>query len=149
VAEPAALDFSPFDWRHDNGGGEATKGVRLMVSGSRSQFITVLYPRPASAVERDLPKMEAIPGGVRVGQDEILFAGDIDRKPEVSYVTVRRSGKVVLALTGKDIDLDRPQGKIGLFVPNTGYPFGPIPDWLIRQRIDRAAASSAVAPLAP
>jgi hypothetical protein len=32
------------------------------------------------------------------------------------------------------VDLNRPQGDIGLFVPDAGYPFGAIPDWLIRQR---------------
>jgi len=37
-------------------------------------------------------------------------------------------------LTGRDIDPDRSQGRIGLFVPDAGYPFGDIPDWLIRQR---------------
>jgi hypothetical protein len=38
-------------------------------------------------------------------------------------------------LSGREIDLERFQGQIGLFVPDTGYPFGEIPDWLIRQRI--------------
>ena len=37
-------------------------------------------------------------------------------------------------------DLDRFQGEIGLFVPDTGYPFGRIPDWLIRQRVPRPDA---------
>jgi hypothetical protein len=32
------------------------------------------------------------------------------------------------------LDLNRLQGDIGLFVPDAGYPFGGIPDWLVRQR---------------
>jgi hypothetical protein len=35
--------------------------------------------------------------------------------------------------------MERPQGEIGLFVPDAGYPFGDIPDWLIRQRMKRPA----------
>lgn len=135
VAAPASFEYSRHDWRHDNGGGEATKGVRLAVSGSASEFITVLYPRLSS--DANIPKMDAIASGVRIGEDEIVFAGAIDDQVDAPYVTVRRAGKELLALSGKDIDLDRSQGKIGLFVPNTGYPFGPIPDWLIRQRIGK------------
>jgi hypothetical protein len=48
---------------------------------------------------------------------------------------VERAGKVLLQLGGREIDLNRFQGDIGLFVPDTGYPFGPIPDWLLRQRV--------------
>jgi hypothetical protein len=29
-----------------------------------------------------------------------------------------------MSLTGKDIDMDRSQGEVGLFVPDAGYPFG-------------------------
>ena len=57
-------------------------------------------------------------------------AGDV-----VVYATVKRSGKTVLTLTGKDID--RSQSEIGLFVPDAGYPFGDIPERLIRQRMKR------------
>jgi hypothetical protein len=81
-----------------------------------------------------LPAMAAIPGGVRVGEDEIVFSGGIDDDDGATYVSVTRGGKEVLALTGKDIDMDRSQGEIGLCVPDAGYPFGVIPDWLIRQR---------------
>ena len=81
--------------------------------------------------------MTPIPGGVRVGDDEIVFAGGIDQDAATTYVSVRRAGKPVLELTGKQIDLDRPQGDIGLFVPDAGYPFGPIPNWLIKQRTKR------------
>jgi hypothetical protein len=138
VAAPAAFEYGRADWSHTNGGGEATKGVRLGVRGKTSEFITVLYPRAAGATGASpaaMPDMEAVPGGVRVGQDKVLFAGDISEHQDAAYVTVRRAGKTVASLTGRDIRLDRPQGEIGLFVPNTGYPFGRIPDWLIRQRV--------------
>jgi hypothetical protein len=80
------------------------------------------------------PEMSAVPGGVKVGRDEVTFAGGIDDRDQTAYVTVKRAGRTVLALTGRDIDLDRSQGEVGLFVPDAGYPFGRIPDWLIRQR---------------
>ena len=66
--------------------------------------------------------------------DEITFAGGIDDADTTTYVTVQRAGRAALTLTGKDIDMDRSQGEIGLFVPDAGYPFGAVPDWLIRQR---------------
>ena len=66
--------------------------------------------------------------------NEIVFAGGLDDNDDTTYVSVKRGGKEVLRLTGKEIDLDRSQGDIGLFVPDAGYPFGVIPDWLIRQR---------------
>lgn len=47
---------------------------------------------------------------------------------------MKRDGKLVIDVAGKDVDMDRSQGKIGLFVPDAGYPFGVIPDWLIKQR---------------
>jgi len=119
--EPASFDFESFPWSHDNGGTESTQGARLTVRGQQGQFITVLYPgRP--------PAVNAVPNGVKVGADEILFT---------EGVTVKRDGKEVFSLGAGDIDLDRSQGDIGLFVPDAGYPFGEIPDWLVRQRAKR------------
>ena len=134
-AHPREFAFGRHDWTFEKkkrDGSlllkEHTKGVRLTVEGETSEFITVLYPggRP--------PKMEAIDGGVRVSDDEITFAGGIDDDDAATYVTVRRGGKAVMQFTGKDIDMNRSQGEVGLFVPDAGYPFGEIPDWLIRQR---------------
>jgi hypothetical protein len=69
--------------------------------------------------------------------DEIVFAGDNQRvEDQDPCVSVTRAGKQVLLLTGKEVDLNRSQGDIGLFVPDAGYPFGKIPDWLIRQRTE-------------
>jgi hypothetical protein len=113
-AKPASFDFERFDWKHDNGGGESTSGARLTIKGRSGEFITVLYPGKAT--------FTATPNGVKVGNDEVTFTGD-----EVSL-----NGKTLL--TGTDINLTRSQGQIGLFVPDAGYPFGTIPDWLIKQR---------------
>ncbi len=268
VAKPDAFAFGRHDWAHTVGRYEATKGVRLSISGRTGEFITVLYPRTPKAVDQTelrledavrytltdgrgrtkerthdllvtldtdggrlcpnaavmipdygsadgrlcrataveggvkldvaaldehregfakgtytvhlspkapdvagryegtfdgvaaagpvsgtthadvrswlgryedspVPEMEAVPGGVRVGETTVTFAGGIDEDPGTTYVTVTRGGKALLALAGTELDLDRFQGEIGLFVPNTGYPFGRIPDWLIRQRIKR------------
>jgi len=137
-AAPKQFTYEPFDWSHerkDKKTGdvwfrESTKGIRLTVEGRRSEFVTVLYPGRA-------PALSAIPGGVRVGGDEITFAGGIDDGDAATYVTVTRGGRELLRLTGSDIDMDRSQGRVGLFVPDAGYPFGEIPVWLIRQRAGR------------
>jgi hypothetical protein len=128
-----------FPWSHENGGHESTQGARLETEGASGEYITVLYPGA------EVPPMVAIPGGVKVGGDEITFAGGIDQAAGTTYVTVAHGG--VSTLMGKDIDLDRNQGNIGLFVPNTGYPFGDIPDWLIRQRQTPPAWYQPVLPL--
>jgi hypothetical protein len=135
-AAPREFAFDRHDWefaKKDNKTGqvtlnESTKGVRLTAEGEQGEFITVLYPGATP------PKIEPIDGGVRVGGDEVTFAGRLDKADETVYVAVRRDGKLLVSLTGKDIDMDRSQGEIGLFVPDAGYPFGEIPDWLIRQR---------------
>ncbi len=133
-ATPRQFEFATHDWSFSQRGhSESTKGVRLTVEGRTSEFITVLYPGRA-------PKtMEAIPGGVRVGNDEITFTGgiDVDDDVEITYVTVKRGGKVIQTLASRDINLNRSQGEVGLFVPDAGYPFGEIPDWLIKQRITK------------
>jgi hypothetical protein len=75
---------------------------------------------------------------VKVGDDEITFSGDEPTVEDAATcVTVKRGSRVRMTLKAKDIDLDRSQGKVGLFVPDAGYPFGEIPDWLIRQRAKR------------
>jgi hypothetical protein len=134
-AHPQKFVLERHDWdfeRKQRDGGtllkEHTKGVRLTVEGPASEFVTVLYPGGKP------PEMEAVEGGVRVGDDQVTFAGGVDDDDATTYVAVQRGGKVVTQLTGRDIDMDRSQGEVGLFVPDAGYPFGVIPDWLIRQR---------------
>jgi len=128
VAAPKKFAFDNLPWSHNNGGPESTQGARLSVKGDSAEFVTVIQPGGAKAA------VTAIPGGVKVGTDEITFAGGIDDDDATTYVTVKRGGKVAAELTGKDIDMDRSQGEVGLFVPDAGYPFGPVPNWLIRQR---------------
>jgi hypothetical protein len=134
-AEPGDAQFGRHDWsfeKKDRSGKqiirEDTKGIRLTTEGEEADFITVLYPGDKP------PQMQSIEQGVRVGGDEIVFDGDIDDIDGTQYVTVRRQGRVVMSLSGKDIDLQRSQGEVGLFVPDAGYPFGEIPEWLVRQR---------------
>jgi hypothetical protein len=131
-AHPAEFDLESFPWSHDNGGHEATQGARLTIRAERGEFVTVLYPGR-------MPPTRTVPGGVQVGDDEILFHGDIETDISAAgasgeVVTVTRKGRQATALAARDIDLDRSQGDVGLFVPDAGYPFGEIPDWLIRQR---------------
>lgn len=122
---PANPAFRRHDWSHDNGGVEATKGVRFTQEGRRGEFITVLWPGqpPPVTIEQ---------GVVKVGTDEIVFGGDLAAS-DGRLVEVRRAGAVA-GLDAVDLDFTRSQGDIGLFVPDAGYPFGEIPDWLVRQR---------------
>ncbi|MGD0898952.1 MAG: hypothetical protein ABR915_14025 [Thermoguttaceae bacterium] len=58
---------------------------------------------------------------------------------DARHVVVRRNGKEIMALTGGDINLNRSQGEVGLCFPDAGHVFGPLPDWLLRQRAPRPA----------
>ncbi len=126
--EASALRFEAFPWEHTKGGGEKTAGARLSTKGDDVEFIIVLYP------SKRTPPIEPVPGGVKVGGDTVTFAGGLNAADDAACVTVARGGKPVLTLTGAEIDLDRDQGDVGLFVPDAGYIFGPLPAWLIRQR---------------
>ncbi len=128
-ATPTATTFESLPWSHDNGGHEATQGARLTQRADNGEFITVLYPGT-------LPAISPLPHGVKVGSDEIVFGGTepVDGGDTV-YANVKVGGKDAVAIIGNDVDLNRFQGDIGLFIPDAGYPFGETPDWLIRQRI--------------
>jgi hypothetical protein len=127
-AQPAQCGFALFPWFHANGGPEATQGARLETKGARGQYISVLYPGRA-------PAMSSLPGGVKVGDDQIVFSGELAGREEArTLVSVKRGGTELISLAGNEIDFNRSQGEIGLFVPDAGYPFGEIPDWLLRQR---------------
>lgn len=117
-ASPAKTSFQSFPWSHSNGGPESTQGARLTIDGQRGEFVTVLYPGPN-------PPVKAIANGVQVGGDQVTFGDD---------VVVSRGGKEIVRLASAEINLDRSQGQVGIFVPDAGYPFGEIPDWLIKQR---------------
>jgi len=59
--------------------------------------------------------MQAISGGVKVGDDEITFASEHSTAGDaMTMVTVKRAGAEIGALMGKGIDLNRSQGEIGL-----------------------------------
>jgi hypothetical protein len=126
-ARPAEFAFEPFPWEHDNGGREATQGARLTIPAEQGEFITLLYPGRA-------PELVPLPNGVRLGTDEVVFGGELAAAGETLLVSVRRGGRELLRLVGNEIDLERFQGEVGLFVPDAGYPFGEIPVWLLKQR---------------
>ncbi len=128
-ATPQDFQLKKFNWSHENGGFEETKGARLEIKGQTGDFITVMYPGAK------VPAMKAIPRGVQVGKDIITFAGSAPTyNDSTNAVEVSQAGKTLHTLSGKDIDLNRWQGEVGLFIPDTGYVFGDIPDWLVRQR---------------
>jgi hypothetical protein len=136
-AAPATFKFDRLDWSHGNGVAESTVGARLTIKGKTGEFITVLYPGK-------LPTVKVDGRNVTVGTDTIRFGDD-------GGVLVKRDGAEILQLTAGEINVDRSQGDIGLFVPDVGYPFGQIPDWLIRQRaaFDHEAARKRAWPLSP
>lgn len=101
----------------------------------------------APKYSEEIPAISAISGGVKVGNDEVVFAGGIDDVDGTSYVVVKQDGKDAMVVSDKDIDMDRFQGQVGLFVPDAGYPFGVIPDWLIKQRCSRPSWYKDVWPL--
>lgn len=124
VAEPAEAAFERFDWefvKGKGGYGEKTAGARLTAPEGKKEFITVLWPSGTA------PAWSRVEGGVKVGEDVVTFGAD-------GSVKVTRGGKEKGSLAASEIDLKRPQGEVGLFVPECGYDFGPIPEWLIEQR---------------
>jgi hypothetical protein len=134
VASPKQFDFKPFTWQHENGGLEKTTGPRLTVKGERAEFITAIFP---GRVREDVSPVE---NGVKVGNTTITFPGTLgpvssnQAGQTHEEVRVERDGKAITSLKSSDVDFDRSQGDIGLFVPDAGYPFGPIPQWLRNQR---------------
>lgn len=127
MAKPEKFALSQHNWSHGNGGQEKTAGGRLTVKASAGEFITVMFPGGIPL------EVSVLPNGVKVDGDSIVFDGGIDDNDATTYVSAKAAG-AELSLTGKDVDIDRPQGEIGLFVPDAGYPFGEIPEWLARQR---------------
>ncbi len=134
VASPNDFDFKPFTWQHENGGLEKTTGPRLTVNGDAVEFITMMTP----GNPRD--DVVAIEHGVRIGDTSITFPntlGPVSSNQQAQSdpeVRIDRTGKTIAELKSSEIDFSRSQGDIGLFVPDAGYPFGPIPKWLRDQR---------------
>lgn len=139
VVRPQNIEPTLFKWEHENGGLEQTVNPRITQTGSSVEFVTVLFPgthQPAVKVDGD---------SIRVGDTVIGFGlglpdngSAVSSKPRVlAYVLREGVNGIDLRLEDAEVDLNRPQGDIGLFVPDVGYPFGPIPDWLIEQRGQR------------
>ncbi len=134
VAKPDTFSFSSFPstldtWMDENHKSEETQGARISTKGETIEFITVLYPGEF------IPSMKSLPNGVKLGNETITFTGGLPSgKNDRTHVRVERGGELLAELNGDEIDMNRSQGKVGLFVPDVGYPFGPIPRWLIKQR---------------
>ncbi len=135
VIKPQAIKPPFFKWEHDNGGREQTISPRITQRGEAAEFITVLFPSDERA------DVETTPAGVRVGDTLIEFGPNLPHRDQPAGqssfgVAVQRNQNDLLRIDAGDIDLNRSQGDIGLFVPDVGYPFGPSPQWLIDQRAD-------------
>ncbi len=130
---PAEATGGTLAWSHGNGGPEATEAVRWTATAAAGAFITVAWPGD------DAPAIRWDGDAVAVGDDRIrLLPG--------GGAEVRR-GSAAATLPDAAIDPARHQGDIGLFVPDAGYPFGPIPDALIRQRWHRPEVPAWAMPL--
>ncbi|TVR44613.1 MAG: hypothetical protein EA402_06620 [Planctomycetota bacterium] len=125
---PEEAEFSRLDWSHENGGGESTVGLRWTIEAERGRFITVHWPGD------DPPPIQAVEGGVQIGETVVRFGVALDGGSGPA-VQVLHQGAEQVALA--EADYARSQGEIGLFVPDAGYPFGPIPTWLSKQRLAR------------
>ncbi|MCC5850138.1 MAG: hypothetical protein JJU29_18795 [Verrucomicrobia bacterium] len=125
--QPEAAEFSRLDFSHSNGSPESTVGIRWTTRSASGRFVTVLWPG------NDPPEITAIDGGVRVGDIEVRFGKGADGGEGIP-VQVTRGQETV---TVDAVDPNRSQGDIGIFVPDAGYVFGPIPEWLAEQRLAR------------
>lgn len=117
MADAGSKKFSTFPWEHENGGLEKTTAARFSSIGKTHRFLSVLIPKGAP------DQVKEIATGLNINGQKLEFSADggisLDGKP---------------ILRPSDINPDRSQGRVGLFVPDVGYPFGPIPDWLAKQR---------------
>lgn len=117
-------DFEAFPWEHSNGGKEKTTAARVHRKGSEGRFISVLIPgteRPDLSIRGERLRFAS-------GLELDLSAGNGIRLKAAD-------GSTHELLSAAEARTYRPQGDIGLFVPDVGYPFGPLPEWLIQQRV--------------
>ncbi len=124
VPAEAGESYEAFPWEHENGGLERTVAGRITRKGTQGQFLSVL-----------------LPGNQRLDmswKDGVLDLGERGKLhiAQDGSVQLRVDGKSEWLLQAQDIDLNRSQGEVGLFIPDVGYPFGPVPQWLIDQRAD-------------
>ena len=125
---PEALPLERLDWSHENGGLEETVGLRWTQEAAQGRMITLLWPgrNPPQIITENTNKLS-------VGPYTIQLTAQGQGLPQV---TVTKEGKELLVMSA---DTDKSQGDIGLFVPDAGYPFGPIPQWLREERLTRPA----------
>lgn len=133
IAKPkTGIEYKRFDYNYS---ADPSKGVMLTLSGDTTEFVTVLWPNG------DLPEFAATDAGVNVGTDQIVFA---DPSDNLQDPIVMVNGTVVL--TSGDVDLNRSQGygyldqgrerwDASIFIPEVGYPMGPVPEWYLKQRV--------------
>jgi hypothetical protein len=123
--EPQGLIASTFPWAHVNGALEVTQGLRLSLAKPQTQgrVITVL------TWNKDLKVTSESDGTITIGPSKVRIS------PDGSIAVEGPLGRSAIAQ--KEWNYDRFQGNIGLFIPDAGYPFGPIPDWLLKQRLPK------------
>lgn len=116
--------FEAFPWEHSNGGREKTTAARIHRSGSEGRFISVLIP----GTER--PKLSLNGDRLRFDSGKELYLS-----PDGGIRLKAEDGSTHELLSANEAQTYRSQGDVGLFVPDVGYPFGPLPAWLIEQRV--------------
>lgn len=124
VASEPGESYEALSWSHSNGGREKTTAARISREGASGRFVSVLIPG-----DRHVP-VEWRGNALSVeGRGRLVF------QPDGGIRLHPRGGAPKNLLRAEDIDPNRSQGEAGLFVPDVGYPFGPVPQWLIEQRM--------------
>ena len=89
---------------------------------------------PALKVKESKPITATSHGNVKKENTKLFNQKDESDEPSTAAITIRQGKQKVFTLFNQEIDLNRWQGEIGIFIPDAGYPFGDIPEWLIKQR---------------
>jgi len=141
-------DFVTLRWTNHSEGNEHATGVRIrVVNVTRSDLVAVLYPSgsltvgaaPVPTVMADNSSVNVVFGEGLV--DRLTFARDsgshdgVGNEGDNLITLVRNGGVAIDVLAVGDVNMDRDQGKVGLTTLDAGYDFGPVPDWLVTQRL--------------
>ena len=135
--------FSSIRWTNKSEGNENATGVRVFVNGATTaDVVSVLYPS-GSLTAQHAPVPQVL---VENDTVKLIFSQDTSD----TLIFRRRSNSIILSQQGKpaakvlddnDLNWNRSQGQIGLTTLDAGYDFGPVPDWLIRQRLQNLVYS--------